>query len=99
MNIWFVANVLIFILITVGDGNTSIDDVGVYCGHFLAKCQWGVAPFHIETGRGVGGNLEERVCFNCHMEESEHVIIHRNIYNDLCDELFLFTCNTGEDFR
>ncbi len=57
-----------------------------------------MVPVHIETGHC--RNLEERVCFNCPMEvESEqHVILHCNVYNDICDELFLFAYST-EYFR
>ncbi len=67
----------------------------------LAKCRCGVAPLHIETVRYVGRILEDRVCFICHMEveSEEHVILHCNVYNDFCDELFLFACSKEKNFR
>ncbi len=46
-------------------------------------------------------NLEPYYILNCptEVESEEHVILHCDVYNDLCDELCLFTCSKEPDCR
>ena len=55
----------------------------------LAKFRCGVAPIRIETGRYERLALEDRLCTNCNVVESEkHVICECPLYEDLRNSLF-----------
>ena len=58
----------------------------------LASLRCGVAPLHIETGRYSQLSVDQRTCLICvsgSVKTEKHVLMSRNFYADLRNELFL----------
>ena len=77
-------------------------NVSKYKRSLFAQLRAGILPLHIETGRFVDTNLNDRVCQICgngEIEDEIHFITSCSAYNDLRDTLYTQAADNNPEFK